>query len=282
MSRSQVQLPAQVYPSSLGRLLANGYRGQDFPTKLRLLRWLEVAVGRRRIVADTRAGTLMALDHADLIQRALLYDAVYEPEVLEFLMGELRAGDVFYDIGANCGFFACAAARVGGVRVIAFEPDPLSAAVIHLNAELNQFDTRILEVCELALADHDGEAQFHRSHVSNTGLSGLHARNAVQQFPVRVAKLQSVMIERSLPPPTVMKIDVEGGEAAVLRGYAFRSPATRPRSIVFESVFNAALEATSAAAAILRDVGYAIQHIPRSNGMREEHENFVARLRITS
>ena len=35
----------------------------------------------------------------------LLIDGVYEVEAVEFMLGQLRAGSVFVDIGANIGVF---------------------------------------------------------------------------------------------------------------------------------------------------------------------------------
>src|SRR6185436_20517401 len=50
----------------------------------------------------------------------------YEPEVFEFLVRALRAGDTFVDVGAHVGYFSLlAASLVGhGGHVFSFEPNP--------------------------------------------------------------------------------------------------------------------------------------------------------------
>src|ERR1700682_1610114 len=62
----------------------------------------------------------------------------HEPEVQKILATFLRPGRVYYDIGANVGFFAVIAARLVGPsgRVVCFEPLPANARQIEYNARL--------------------------------------------------------------------------------------------------------------------------------------------------
>src|SRR5438046_3189821 len=61
-----------------------------------------------------------------------------EPDEQAALGGFLKPGDVFYDLGANIGFFATLAARLvgSGGRVYAFEPNPACAGQVRRNADL--------------------------------------------------------------------------------------------------------------------------------------------------
>ena len=82
----------------------------------------------------------------------------------------LNSGDVFYDIGANVGFFTVIGARLVGPGgpVYAFEPVPENAAYVRLNARMNHFQnvvsdrrrqSRLLQVkVELSLAAYSGGA----------------------------------------------------------------------------------------------------------------------------
>ena len=66
----------------------------------------------------------------------------YEQPVQDAVASNLLPGDVFYDVGANIGFFSLIAARCVDVsgRVYAFEPVPRNAAAIVRNAKLNGFN----------------------------------------------------------------------------------------------------------------------------------------------
>ena len=63
-----------------------------------------------------------------------------EPEVQEVLQKYLRPGMIFYDVGANIGFFSLLAARLVGEQgsVVAFEADPEIAARLRENVNRNE------------------------------------------------------------------------------------------------------------------------------------------------
>src|SRR5882757_11121436 len=80
----------------------------------------------------------LPLDHA---HAGLIVRGTLEPPVQEALRRLLAPGDVFYDIGANVGFFTILGARLVGPQghVVAFEPVPACARAVGRNIELNGF-----------------------------------------------------------------------------------------------------------------------------------------------
>jgi FkbM family methyltransferase len=141
----------------------------------------------------------------------------------------LRPGMTVFDVGANVGFTAVLAARLVTATglVVCFEPLPANARQIEHNAGLNGF-THVL-VRQEALSDHDGEARFAVSASPTWGklaASGP-ALQQVGEIQVRVGKLDSVLAE-GLPPPDLIKIDVEGAEVGLLAGAAKTLTGKRP------------------------------------------------------
>src|SRR5207302_7866683 len=69
------------------------------------------------------------------------FEGAGEPEVQNALQQCLRPGMIFYDIGANIGFFSLLAARIVGKdgRVVAFEADPEIAARLREHVTRNNF-----------------------------------------------------------------------------------------------------------------------------------------------
>ena len=179
---------------------------------------MERLTGNRRIVAPTKWGFQMALDRIDLVQGTIFAEGEYEPEVTRVLCTELRHDDVFYDIGANVGYYTCAALQNGVGSVYAFEPDPAAAAVLRLNLCLNALADASCQVMELALGFEAGSGVFYRSHVSNSGRSGFHPRDAVATFEVPIEQIDALIAGSRVRAATVVKIDVEGLEHQVLLG----------------------------------------------------------------
>lgn len=144
-----------------------------------------------------------------------------ERDTLEALLGALRPGDAFYDIGSYQGFYAVAAAqRVGRAGcVAAFEPDAESRRVLQENAALNGF-TAPVQVFSCALGAQPGAATLHIGAVA--GNYSLRAEavlgSASRSETVEVAAGDDVRRQAALPVPRAVKIDVEGWEYEVLSG----------------------------------------------------------------
>jgi FkbM family methyltransferase len=144
-----------------------------------------------------------------------------ESAVQEALVRHLARGAVFYDIGANLGFFSLLAAHLSGLhegRVIAFEAAPDNAEAIRINARLNGVPN--VEVRCVAVSAATGRAQLQV--VDDQSWSKL-AEYGEHPFTVEVIEVDTVAIDDlvrggELPPPDVVKIDVEGAEIAVLEG----------------------------------------------------------------
>jgi FkbM family methyltransferase len=137
------------------------------------------------------------------------------------IASRLRLGDAFYDIGANIGFFSLIAGRqVGNTgSVCAFEPNPQNVAVVRENAQFNRLNNlRVFDVAigresrtdELLLSDWDGGGALAGAVVKPTTLVG--------RTKVQVRSLDDFITEEQLPPPTFVKIDVEGAELEVIQG----------------------------------------------------------------
>jgi FkbM family methyltransferase len=137
------------------------------------------------------------------------------------VLGSLRPGDRFLDVGANFGLYTLgAAAKVGGAgKVVAFEPTPASAELVRRNAALNGFSRRV-EVHAVAVSDGDGTVEF-----SANGTSCQNAISAFKPFQGSNGRLETLVVptvalDSHFDPAfrTVAKIDVEGAELLVLRG----------------------------------------------------------------
>lgn len=175
----------------------------------------------------------------------------YETDTQERIGALIGAGDVVYDVGANAGFYTLLAATLVGARgrVVSFEPVPSNLEVLRRHIALN--DLVNVEVIEAAVADRDGIAAF-----SAEGGHGATARLSESgNLRVRVTTLDTLRSEGRIPAPTLIKIDVEGAEYAVLRGAERLLRDTLPYLIVELHT----PEMDRLCPAFLRNLGYAIE-----------------------
>ena len=155
----------------------------------------------------------------------------------------VRPNMTVFDVGANVGFYSTISARLVGSegKVVAFEPLPANVKMITHNARMNAF--KHISVQDLALGKEDGEAQFVISSDPNWGrLASLEAPDAVVgEQTVRVARIDSLVRDKHVPAPGLMKIDVEGAEVDVLLGASETLEASRPILFVDLHGTNAAI-----------------------------------------
>lgn len=137
----------------------------------------------------------------------------YETAVQRAVSHLLHEGDVFFDVGANAGFYSLLASRRVGAkgRVVAFEPLPANLALLSEHVRLNAVEN--IEILGTALAARSGRARFDPSPSRFTG----HLEKA-GSLEVSTISLDELMTEKRVPPPSVIKMDIEGGEAEALRG----------------------------------------------------------------
>jgi FkbM family methyltransferase len=203
--------------------------------------------GEKVIAAGLASGIRLApgtppLDHVHA-QRILRGNL--EIPVQEALRRTLTPGATFYDIGANIGFFALLAARLVGPHghVVAFEPVTESAASLRGSAASNGFTW--LAVRDEAVGAAAGYASLcvvddpAWSHLSSRGR---HARTQ-REDRVPVVALDDLVHMGRLPPPDVIKIDVEGAELEVLAGMSSLLAHHRPLLICELHATNAEFDA---------------------------------------
>lgn len=235
-----------------GRLVA------ELPLDRVAARMLTAAAGRRlahdaerHLAAGMPQVAVYAFDH---VGRAVSQWGRYEREELELLMqalqGQVDRGGVCLDIGANIGnhalFFAGHFAEV-----LAFEPNPRTFALLQFNAALKDN----VRCFGFGLSDAAGSAQL-TVPAGNAGMATLHG-DAVSGQAV------ACRLERADDLPALqgrrvalVKIDVEGHEAGVLRGAAALLARDRPVVVFEQTAHDVRADGGSAVTDLLRAAGY--------------------------
>jgi FkbM family methyltransferase len=193
--------------------------------------------GAEPVCTTTMAdGTLLELDARSRTEAGPLWNGSYETGY-QRLLGLLldRFGRVAYDVGANVGLIGVPLARHAGTdgHVSCFEPVPENAARLRRNISLNGLSNCVVH--EVALGEAAGELRVAREvhHGSTSGNAvimsgGLRLKGYDVLHTVPVQPLDSVVAERGLPLPDVIKLDVEGSEVGFLRGATATLAAARP------------------------------------------------------
>jgi FkbM family methyltransferase len=133
------------------------------------------------------------------------------------VLGEiLRAGDVFFDIGAHVGFFSILGGRLVGLSgtVVAFEPRAENVTELRVNVDLNRLSNVVVE--PRAVSDTGGVRWLVGKHPATARLEASASQDHCTLVPVTT--VDEFVDEHPQLAPQVVKIDVEGHERDVIRG----------------------------------------------------------------
>lgn len=181
---------------------------------------LLAARGSYELTLDGRSVEFSA-PTATMVQRNCTRFAVERSELVAVL-DEIRADDVVYDIGANTGLYSLFAAHEcpdGGV--VAFEPYPPNVDLCRQDIARNGFQN--VEVLDLALSDSVGTVEFSQPEDADVGygsasIDATDATEAEATMDVPTTTGDNLIADGEIPPPNVVKIDVEGAEPLVVEG----------------------------------------------------------------
>ena len=204
------------------------FRRLDFRGKGRLRRVFPV---RDEGTADVRfpGGARLRLDLRESLQRDFLF-GLYDRQELELVRERLGGGD-FVDVGAHVGLYTVTAALATGGRVLAFEPNPAARAQLAENIRLNE--RRNVLVVPKAVGAEPGRALLHVPATPDPSFSSLEAGRFAEGAPVDVeVTTVDAEVEAAGLRPTVVKVDVEGGELGVVEGMARTLATHRPTLLV--------------------------------------------------
>ncbi len=165
------------------------------------------------VTIDWIGGTRLAARHGMTGATGNIYAGLHEFPDMAFVLHFLRPSDLFADVGANVGSYTILASGVVRCHTVAFEPDPLTAAALERNVNLNQI-ANLVEIRVAAVGERHGTVRF------STGLdTENHVVSAVDPSgrDVPIQTLDQAFLD-SGRIPALIKLDVEGYEAEVLRG----------------------------------------------------------------
>jgi FkbM family methyltransferase len=189
------------------------------------------------IPSDAGGAEIVALDYpaADLYlyvtsraeKKSRAFSCSKEPWTVAWIERAMTPGEIVYDIGANVGAYSLIAARrvAPGGRVYACEPGYATFAHLCDNIVLNGCEA-VITPLSIGLAASTGIVPFayhklYPGHARHRGFdAGSPSDDAEPAYrqPVPAMRMDDLVCTFGLLPPNHIKVDVDGGELAVLEG----------------------------------------------------------------
>jgi FkbM family methyltransferase len=142
-------------------------------------------------------------------------DGAFEPVETALTLSRLASTDVFIDVGAYVGFYACLA-RSHSVRTIAVEPHPLNLRRLYDN--LHQNGWHDVEVFPVGLGATPGLVPLYGDGTGASVVQGWAQTTSPHRRLVPLLTLDLIIGSRFRDERVFIKVDVEGSEKNVLLG----------------------------------------------------------------
>lgn len=191
----------------------------------------------------------------------------YESTIVKKIAHICQKGWTVWDCGTYLGFYTVLFAKLVGPegRVVAFEPDPRNMLRTRENVALNKFNN--VQFIHAAIGAPVGEIEFILSDNTNSHIPGSYVGATAEEYAkiervdalIRVPclSLDEAFLNRDIPRPQLIKLDIEGAEKEALQ-HAHRITSEAKPLIVLE-LHNP--ECDAAAWRFAQSVGYSLQSL---------------------
>jgi FkbM family methyltransferase len=191
-----------------------------------LMEYFKWQIGSRlvpgQVIFDWVDGSRAFVRRGETGMTGNVYCGLHDFADMGYLLHVATSEDLFVDVGANVGSYTILACAVKGARGVSIEPVPSSFARLRDNIRLNNLDGHVTAL-NVGVSDRESDLQFTSDeNCTNHVVSASDAAQGAV-ISVKTAPLDSLLGDKAA---TIVKIDVEGFETAVLAGgeRTFQSP----------------------------------------------------------
>jgi FkbM family methyltransferase len=190
----------------------------------------------------------LATNQTCWVTKYIFYQGIPSFEYSAIFTDLIKRVNVFFDIGANIGYYSFIAAKLNpSIRVHAFEPAGGPLHYLRKNVTLNNA-ANIISVYDIALSDSNGELTFFEQRNPKYpylehnlgGMSGEipdRGKDKFKPYQVGTMTLDHFTAEMDIRGIDLMKIDTEGTEDKILSKASATIERDRP-IIICETLFN--------------------------------------------
>lgn len=228
--------------------------------------------GIKTMFTSYLGGYRISIDTQYPIERKLL-SGMYDRDVTETILREVKPGDICLDIGANVGVMTFAMVKAGAAQVLAFEPGPLVRGRLRDNLAFNPDVQKKVEIHGVGLDQIPGTLFWNNQPLANAGNATLNP----QDLSGEGIRVDVVTLDGTIPGKKIdfIKIDVEGMEYRVLSGGQELLKKNHPK-ILFETNRGHGDENLKLLCRMLEDLGYDLYDVKGQQKKRATYPNLAS------
>jgi FkbM family methyltransferase len=204
-----------------------------------------------------------------------------DPETMKIICSWFKDDSVFYDLGANVGYYSFIANQyITKGAIYSFEPIPYNIAVFKEHMELNKKKIKhhTIHLLPYAISSKEGEIAFSHDPFLIEGNTYIKSSstysNSQQTITVKCYSIDG-LLQSGYKKPDIIKIDVEGAEYDVLLGAAATLKKFKPNILL--ATHDCHLPGVQQNCKnFLQEMGYKLTQLSRHNKYVDGLEDYIA------
>lgn len=204
----------------------------NHPFKIRFINLINDICFNNSVQVKSETGSLHSLSTKEYIGHQILFSDKFEPITLLKCKELLNPADNFIDIGANAGLHSLFVSPLIDVNIYAIEPSADNFIALLTNIRLN--NAKNIHPINIGLASKDSFSYLGNDTPANSGtIKIVDEANKKNSHLIRLSTLADLVKHLNLSAIKLIKIDVEGFEMSVFRGF-FGKCDVIPENIIME------------------------------------------------
>jgi len=189
------------------------------------------------LVWTTVPGGIVRAPLNDYIGRTAFYTGDLDPKITWICAQIAKEGDTVIDIGAHIGIVTLWLSSLAGKsgKVLAFEPNPELIKLLKETMEYNLISNVTIHPIALGAMRSSLELRVPKFYTGAASLIRNRELIDCDVFNVPVYTLSEIVTQENIKSIRLIKMDVEGYEADVLRGGREVLENIKPEAIIFEA-----------------------------------------------
>jgi FkbM family methyltransferase len=201
--------------------------------KLRVVYFINDKLFKSAVNVINQNNNQLRVSTRDFIGNNLISFGSFEPLTINLCADILKDGGTFIDIGAYIGLFSIILSKIPNVLTIAVEPSPDNFIRLLEHIAINRQSN--ITAVNLGLSSRDSFGYLTKPLFNNASVVMVDENKTDNNSHlIRLTSLKNLVTHLNIKKITLIKMDIEGFEMNVLKGYFDDSTSIMPENIIME------------------------------------------------
>jgi FkbM family methyltransferase len=205
----------------------------NHPFKVRIVNYINDIFFNNSVKIKFENDVTFPFSSREQMGRGIMVTGEYEPLTIKMCKETLSSGGVLVDIGANIGLFSIYLSRIKGVTVYSIEPSVQNFHKFLFNLEQNKAENIIPINVGLSYEDSFGY-MVNQSPINSGTFKVVEDKSETDTYLIRLCTLAELVKYLNITAIKLIKIDVEGYEMNIFKGFFTKNNSIMPENIVME------------------------------------------------